>query len=119
MATTETPPALKRAMRTLDDDFLECRDVKHWWGVIGYWRAPDGVICRDLVCQRCETQRTDRWIRATGERLDSRYKYATGYQVEADGDRPHFTDVRLEVIRRADVYANEQQMLKAMTGASK
>lgn len=104
-------------LRGYDGTFLECRDIRHVWGVVGYWREPDGLVCRGLVCQRCDTERTDRWDAKTFDRIGSRYSYPTGYVLTmAEGER--HTDaraVRGEAARRAKVYANEQTMLDAMT----
>jgi hypothetical protein len=83
--------------------------------VVGYFRDPDGVTSRRLRCGRCETERTDHWDARSGERHPSAYHYATGYQISTDGDRVDAFDVRLEVMRRATVYANETAMVDAMT----
>jgi hypothetical protein len=107
-----------KALRGYDDDQLECRGLAHAWRVIGYFREPDGIVARDVVCDRCETERTDRWNRETGERQPARYRYATGYRIAAEGERVEGTAVRLETIRRADVFASESQMLDAMTGGN-
>ena len=107
-------------LRDYDGDYLLCRGVGHHWDVVGYFRAADGLVCRDLVCARCGTDRLDRWVRSSGERVGSSYRYASGYRVEVaeDEDRPKGTDVRSEVIRRAKVYANEEQMFAAITDGS-
>jgi hypothetical protein len=82
---------------------------------MGYYRSPDGIMSRRLVCARCDTERTDHWDAKSGERLPCAYRYAAGYQIKSDGDRVDGFDVRLEVMRRADVFANESQMVDAMT----
>lgn len=107
-----------RALRQYDDDFLLCRrgNLGHAWEVVGFFRLPDGITARRLRCPRCETTRTDHWDRTTGERHQPVYKYAAGFQISADGDHVDAYDVRLEVMRRADVYANEGAMLNAVTG---
>jgi hypothetical protein len=107
------------AFADYDGDFLECRrgNLGHAWRAVGFWREADGVVCRGLICPRCDTERIDRWDRTSGERIGATYKYPNGYYVEADseGHRPDTFDVRREVIRRAKVYANEGAMLAAMT----
>jgi hypothetical protein len=105
----------EKALRTYDDDFLLCRNIGHLWHPVGFFRAPDGVVCRRLECARCESKRTDYWVKDTGERLQGRYTYADGYIVKTDGYAVHAVDVRLETMRRAKVYANEGAMLSAMT----
>lgn len=113
MATTET---VARVLKSYDDDFLTCRNLGHAWEVVGYYRAPDGVVRRSVTCGRCETDRTDSWERSSGVRIGSTYRYAHGYRVETGaGEKPGSVDVRLEVIRRASIYANEAAMLAAMT----
>jgi hypothetical protein len=93
-----------------------CRDLRHPWERVGYYRDPDGITSRRLRCVRCGTERTDHWDAKSGDRYPSNYRYATGYQITGtDGDRVDAFDVRLEVLRRADVYANESQMVAAMT----
>lgn len=112
-----TPSPLDRVLRGYADDFLDCRNIGHLWRSVGFFRGTDGTVHRRLTCDRCGTDRTDRWVRDTGERLQGRYRYASGYQVSTDeGEKPYAVDVRLEVMRRAKVYANESQMLSAMTG---
>jgi hypothetical protein len=110
------PETVASVLREYDDDFLLCRNLGHHWEVIGYYRAPDGIVRRSVTCTRCETDRSDVWERSSGDRHPSSYRYAHGYRVETgSGDKPGSTDVRLEVIRRAKVYANEQAMLDSMT----
>jgi hypothetical protein len=111
-------PGRKRSgLTAYDDDYLLCRNPGHVWRVLGYYRAPDGLVCRDLVCDRCEAERVDRWTRDTYARLGTRYKYPAGYLIPADddGQRTDTTDIRRETIRRADVYANEQALLDTIT----
>lgn len=107
-----------KALRGYDADYLLCRrgNLGHVWDVVGYWRAADGVVCRRLECARCESTRTDRWVRASGERLSPSYHYAEDYLIHSsNGDKPEASDVRIEAIRRANIFANEDAMLDAMT----
>ena len=114
MANVEKPPPPPgKALRGYDETFLLCRNLGHVWEILGYFRGAPGEVWRDMQCTRCETERTDRWLRS-GERLQGRYKYVTDYKLETDG-RMVAVDVRLEVIRRATVYASENQMLQAAT----
>ena len=108
-------------LRTYDDEYLECRrgNLGHVWRVLGYYRAPDSEIHRNLICSRCGTQRLDRWGAKSGERFTPRYKHADGYLIsDGSGEAVHADDVRKEAMRRAQVFANEEQMLLTLTGAS-
>lgn len=121
MANTPLPKTapIMRALRSYDDTYLQCRNLGHRWRVLGFFKAPDGVTCRSLQCDECDTKRTDYWDSRTGERFQGRYNYAAGYHLSADGDYAHASDVRIEVMRRATVYANESAMLAAITGGKK
>ena len=113
-ATEKPPPPPGKALRGYDETYLLCRNLGHTWEIMGYFRGAPGQVWRDLQCQRCGTERTDRWLRS-GERIAGRYNYADNYKLETDG-RMVAIDVRLEVIRRATVYANEETMLAEMGG---
>jgi hypothetical protein len=113
------PSAAARALRRYDDDQLLCRfgNLGHVWEILGYFRSGiAGEVRRTLVCARCGTERTDRWLSGSGERVASSYRYADGYRLDLEGERMAASDVRLEAIRRANVYANEAQMLDHLTG---
>jgi hypothetical protein len=116
-----TPEPVK-ALRSYDETFLLCRvgNLGHVWSVVGFYRAPNGITCRQLRCERCGTERTDYWNRSTAERYAGRYKYADGYQIPTyDGVGASAADVRREVMRRATVYANEDAMLAAVMKGKK
>ena len=91
-----------------DDVFLACRDLRHPWELVGYYRQ-DGVVRRILECARCGTQRHDKWHN-DGEREPSHYNYVEDYQVEGGFDT---WAVRREVIRRAKVHSSLEAMLAA------
>lgn len=84
------------ALHQLDDEFLECRDLRHPWGVVGYFRD-NGHVCRKLVCPRCEMERIDRWT-PNGGREPARYAAPQGYYLK--GSSATAQDVRVEVLRR-------------------
>jgi hypothetical protein len=104
-------------LRQYDDEFLLCRrgNLGHVWAVVGYYRDADGLVRRLLECERCESERRDRWDRGSGDRLTGSYKYAEGYQITGNETPTSATDVRLEAMRRATVYANEDAMLAHLT----
>ena len=100
-------------VREYDGTFLDCRDLRHTWKCVGYYRV-DGRVRRLLECVRgCGTQRHDHW-KQDGERLQPAYSYANGYQVEGGMDT---WEVRREVMRRATIFTSEQAMLDALTKA--
>jgi hypothetical protein len=101
------------SIKGYDDAFLACRAEQHSWSLIGYYRLPDGIIGRLMVCDRCETLRRDRWDRRSGERLPSSYVYPDGYQISHNGGSPASkADMRLETMRRVSPWASEEQMMK-------
>lgn len=96
--------------RQYDDTYLDCRDLRHPWKVVGFYRQA-GDIRRILECTRCGTQRNDHW-HSDGQREPSSYSYAEGYQVEGGFDT---YEVRREVIRRATIFKSIQHLLDAAT----
>ena len=107
------PSARKHAqeVRTYDDVFLTCRDLRHVWQLVGFYRSDNGVVRRLLDCARCGTQRQDRW-RMNGERESSSYSYAEQYQMQNGFDT---FEVRKEVMHRATIYPSEAAMVAALT----
>ena len=101
------------ALHDYDDEYLACRNLGHYWRVMGYFRGVGGIVLRRLECQRCDTVRLDRWESRGGARIGSSYRYGAEYRLE--GVQPAATAVRVEVMRRATVYASESEMLAALT----
>lgn len=99
------------AVHEYDDVYLTCRDLRHQWRLVGFFRQ-NGTIHRVLDCDRCGTQRGDVW-RPNGERVRNQYAYAEGYRIE--GVNVSQFDVRREVMSRAKVYASESDMVQALT----
>lgn len=79
--------------------YLECRDLRHAWVTIGYYRK-DGNIARDLRCSRCTTIRTD----VFGYKKVTSYDYPDEYHLE--GTTP-MDVVRQEVFQRAVFHDTE------------
>lgn len=102
-----------KQVKAYDDTYLTCRDLRHVWQLVGYYRSPGGIVRRLLDCQRCGTQRADRW-RPNGEREASSYSYADAYQIESGFDT---YEVRKEVMSRATIYQSEAAMIAALTDA--
>ena len=104
-----------RALHRLDDELITCRrgsGIGHAWRVLGYWQGAGGETRRTLVCDRCETQAVDRWHKRTGERHPRQYRYANGYLLD---EHPQAFEVRMEIMRRVRVFANEDDMMTALT----
>ena len=108
-----TPREHAKQVRAYDDTYLLCRDLRHVWQLVGFYRGTDGTVRRLLDCERCGTERADRW-KQSGERVSSSYSYADEYQVP-DGFDAY--EVRLEVMHRATIYKSEAQMIEALTKA--
>ena len=103
------------AVHEYDDVYLMCRDLRHVWRLVGFYRQ-NGTIHRVLDCERCTTQRADVW-RPSGERVRSNYVYVDGYKLE--GVNVDLSDVRREVMSRATVFPSETDMVAALTNGSK
>ena len=114
--TVAARPA-EAALRKYDEDFLLCRrgNLGHVWAVLGYFRGEAGHVMRRCECQRCGSVRVDHWG-SEGERYQPRYDYADGYQISLEDDYVDTGDVRREAMRRATVYATEENMLAHITG---
>jgi hypothetical protein len=97
---------------TYPDRYLECRGLQHRWRVLGYYHA-NGEVIRSLSCERCGTDRHDRWSPG-GARLGSTYDYAEGYSIHT-GDRPvRAFEVRAEVLNRVTVYDSADALNQAI-----
>lgn len=114
MARDKTARLVADALHDYDGEFLDCRrgNLGHEWRSVGFYRGAGNVTHRRVVCKRCSTWRTDAWEARTGARLPGRYNYAEGYQLP--GVSPDATAVRVEVLRRATVFASEDEMLTAV-----
>jgi hypothetical protein len=95
------------------DQFLECRALQHRWVVIGYYHA-NGEVNRSVTCERCHTDRHDRWSR-NGTRLGASYDYADGYAIHA-GEPVRAYEVRREVLSRVTVYDSQDALNDAIFG---
>jgi len=96
------------------DTFLACRALQHRWVVIGYYHA-NGEIIRSVTCERCHTDRHDRWSKSGSMRLGSSYDYAEGYAIHA-GEAIRAYEVREEVLKRVTVYDSQDAMNDAIFG---
>lgn len=101
-------PSSTSALDDYPATYLACRDLQHAWEIDSWYRE-GGEIRRVLLCNRCGTERHDRWTRSA-ERLNGSYVYADDYMVEGGVDR---VDVRLAAMGRARVYASYEEAREA------
>lgn len=106
-------------LRSLDNDFIECRSIRHRWEMSRFSalspderkvRKPEGanqVIKRVLTCTRCGTVRNDYFGRNSKrgmfERIKSEYAYPTGYVFRGakhELERPTASDYNSDLFRR-------------------
>jgi len=96
-------------LRTYNETFLLCRDVRHAWKPVGYSREA-GQITRHLSCVRCGMVRRDLWT-SKGERIKSRYFAPLGYRIE--GGRIPYQTIRSEVVRRVTKFSSLDDLMSA------
>src|SRR5262252_7366326 len=84
------------ALKTLGEEYMQCRDLRHHFDIVGYFRD-NGHVCRRLECPRCTMVAVDTWT-ASGGRLPRRYYAPDGYYLK--GSHVTQQDVRIEVLRR-------------------
>jgi hypothetical protein len=94
-------------LRNLPDDFLACRDLRHAWEELGYYRergsgGAGGPIIRKLQCLRCGTLRRDTLSNSYSEKTTHYYGHPEGYRIEGMG-RAGMDEVRKEVVKRHQV----------------
>lgn len=112
MARRRPVDALEGLLQGYEGTYLDCRNLGHVWTPQGYYRD-GGQVRRLLACARCDTQRTDRWT-MTGTRVSASYEYRDGYRIESE-QPVTASAIRVEMLRRATVFASEAQMLEALT----
>ena len=106
-------------LRTLGDEFVECRSIRHMWEMERFSALtpdeqrvskPEGanqVIKRVLHCLRCGTVRNDYFgrnnQRGMFQRIKSEYSYPKGYTfvgAKHDLPRPVTSDYNSDLFRR-------------------
>lgn len=103
------------ALHESSDEYLECRDLRHPWTIVGLFYVGK-EIHRRLVCERCETEATDRWT-PHGGRIARQYRYPKGYQAKGIRIRP--VDVRKEVLNRFEVFRDEDAMMSYLVSGGR
>jgi hypothetical protein len=94
-------------LRNLPDEYLACRDLRHAWDELGYYRergtgGAGGPIIRKLQCLRCGTLRRDTLSNSYSEKTTHYYGHPDGYRIEGMG-RAAMDEVRKEVVKRHQV----------------
>jgi hypothetical protein len=102
-------------LQSYPDEYLECRQMGHQWHRVGYFES-GGLVKRRITCQRCDTDRTDRWER-DGLRRSPSYSYPQEYRLQ--GFNPPAQALRVETMRRATIYESEEAMLAALTNGAR
>lgn len=111
----EAKKRIARGLRTLPDNFLDCRDLKHNWRKVNNYRPREQhieggkqrsrispLLYRVLECERCGTTRTDVIYARTFERLSVSYDYPETYQMPGvPRGVKSSTILRQEAVRRA------------------
>lgn len=100
----------EEALSDYDENFLECRALRHAWRVVGYYRQA-GEVRQALVCMRCPMERTSRWT-PQGDRISLSYRPPEGYYIKGAGVTPW--DVRHALIGRVTVHTSEAALLESL-----
>jgi hypothetical protein len=87
--------------------YIECRDLRHAWTVLGWYPGTDGDMRRRCSCFRCGTIRVETIEGWVTRRV---YYYPEGYHLD---HRPSRGEILAEALGRATTYADEATMLKA------
>lgn len=114
-APKSDPEVEAPALDQLEEKFLRCRDLRHSWKEVGYWRDSSGEN-RRLVCSGCRTIGYDTWVPGLGKK-PRRYEYPDGYRIE--GGRIASEDVHEEIMRRVTVYNSQEEMMAALAGGKR
>jgi len=113
--------AVEGALRNLSKNFLQCRDLRHSWGVQSNFIDAQNMVAvpgrhvtrtvqRTLRCFTCGTTRDDYYaliekpnLAPRLEKLSSQYKYPKGYQMRPGASTRDLAVsqlVRYETLRR-------------------
>lgn len=114
MAQRKKDPVAE-ALKKLDDDYFDCRDLRHAWKKLGAFtmhnKIMSGQIIRTSQCIRCGTEKWDLWSRDGTVRYHSWYDYPEGYLIKVGlGQRIEADDVRRESVRRMPVFRTIEEL---------
>lgn len=94
------------------DAYLQCRDLRHHWKILGYYRS-DGGYKRRLQCSNCPTTAIDTirgWV------TKRTYSYPENYHLTG---RVKVAEIRVEAIDRAAVYESEEDYEAEITSTGR
>jgi hypothetical protein len=86
--------------------YIECRDLRHAWTVVGWFMGTDDRMKRRCKCVRCPTMRIETiegWVTRRS------YEYPDDYHLD---HRPSIAEVREEARSRATVFTSEEELEK-------
>lgn len=89
-------------------DYLECRDLRHAWTVLGWYMGTDDRMKRRVRCVRCDTVRVETiegWVTRRS------YDYPAGYRLD---HRPSIAEIRMAARDRATVFTSEAELDAAL-----
>ena len=120
-----TDRRITNRLKNYDDLYLMCRYRRHTWQHEGFFRATDNngskLVASQLICTTCNTRRRD-WLAAKDGTVVARdYRHPAGFLFKYDGIeraqniRVRQHDVALNMIGRADVYADEESFNERRT----
>lgn len=115
----EAQKRVAKGLRSLPENFLDCRDLKHSWRKVSNYRPREmhteggksktrisPLLYRTLECQRCGTVRTDTIYARTFERLSVSYDYPEAYTMPGVPRGVKSSVIlRQEAVRRANLEA--------------
>ena len=107
VTTTQTDDERTGLDGSYPQQFLDCRDLRHPWKVVGFYHQGGDVI-RSLMCPQCGSDAYDTWSPGATCRRARRYKYAEGYRIGGGGIS--MQEVREEVLNRVRVFDSEEAM---------
>lgn len=88
--------------------YIECRDLRHAWKVVGWYMGADDRMKRRCSCIRCGTVRNETvegWVTRRS------YDYPENYHLD---HRPSIAEIRQEAASRAHVFKSELDLERSV-----
>jgi|SRR6476620_563991 len=94
----------RKFIRTLPDNYLQCRRFGHSWRHLTAERVGRGAFVQELVCRECTAQKTE-IIDSSGDLISASLHYPEGYLSKGMGYsvRAQKGTLRLETLDRVGV----------------